>query len=222
VVGHAKCIAEDRNRRLQNVPALIGENGSNSNAGGRLELGHVQRPQSESPRSNPRFTSEGMEEAAHSARVEHSSPNGETLLGGGFKIYRHFDPRLGRGIGFKVYPISISGSESVIGREPAGSIAGRLGRKSWREPFEATINSKMEAGLSAQRIYQDLAEENRFAGSYQSVCRFVRRLKAKATDAGLAHRMPALGKRCRLISGLGAPIEQEGARYAAAGCCGPC
>jgi hypothetical protein len=37
----------------------------------------------------------------------------------------------------------------------------------------------MEAGLSAQRIYQDLVEENGFLGSYQSVKRFVRRLKQR-------------------------------------------
>jgi hypothetical protein len=61
VVGHSKCTTEDRNRRLENVPPLMGGNGSISSVGGRLELGHVQRPQSESSRSNPRFTSEGME-----------------------------------------------------------------------------------------------------------------------------------------------------------------
>jgi hypothetical protein len=61
-------------------------------------------------------------------------------------------PGFGEESDSKCTTISISGSESVVGREPAVSIAGRFGRKSWCEPFEETIGSKMEAGLSAQRI----------------------------------------------------------------------
>ena len=80
----------------------------------------------------------------------------------------------------------------MVEREPSGlDCRSDLGRKSRCEPFEAAIGSKMEAGLSAQRIYQDLVEENGFLGSYQSVKRFVRRLKERQPDAGVAHRMPA-------------------------------
>ncbi len=42
----------------------------------------------------------------------------------------------------------------------------------WRE----TILGKLEQGLSAQRIYQDLVTEHGFAGSYYSVRRYVGRL----------------------------------------------
>ena len=38
--------------------------------------------------------------------------------------------------------------------------------------------AKVQVGLSAQRIYQDLVEENGFTDSYQSVKRFVRKLRA--------------------------------------------
>jgi hypothetical protein len=38
--------------------------------------------------------------------------------------------------------------------------------------------AKVEVGLSAQRIYQDLVEENGFTDSYQSVKRFIRKLRA--------------------------------------------
>jgi hypothetical protein len=37
------------------------------------------------------------------------------------------------------------------------------------------IEAKLEAGLSAQRIYQDLVGEHGFAAAYNSVKRFVRR-----------------------------------------------
>jgi len=79
----------------------------------------------------------------------------------------------------KCSAISTAGSEGVGGRTPGISSCGHLGRESRCEPFEAAIDSKMEAGLSAQRIYQDLVEENGFLGSYQSVKRFVRRLKQR-------------------------------------------
>ena len=105
----------------------------------------------------------------------------------------------------KCTTILIAGSQSVIGSESA-SIAGRLGRKSWCESFETTIGSKMEAGLSAQRIYQDLVEEKGFSGSYQSVCRFVRGLKARQPQR--IWRMECQpGEEMQVDFGLGAPIE---------------
>src|SRR4029077_11058053 len=56
-----------------------------------------------------------------------------------------------------------------------GTIAGR---KSQCEPLAETILAKIEVGLSARRIYQDLVEENGFADSYKSVKRFLRKLRA--------------------------------------------
>jgi hypothetical protein len=45
------------------------------------------------------------------------------------------------------------------------------------EPFESFIQAGLDARLSAQRIYQDLVSEQKFAGSYDSVKRFVRQLQ---------------------------------------------
>jgi hypothetical protein len=42
--------------------------------------------------------------------------------------------------------------------------------------------AKAEVGLSAQRIYQDLVEENGFTDSYQSIERFVRKLRAASPE----------------------------------------
>jgi len=44
------------------------------------------------------------------------------------------------------------------------------------EPLQAVIKGKLEAGLTAQRICQDLATEHGFAGAYNSVKRMARRL----------------------------------------------
>ena len=46
------------------------------------------------------------------------------------------------------------------------------------EPWRQSILSKLEAGLTAQRIYQDLTSEEDYNGSYYSVSRFVRKLGA--------------------------------------------
>jgi transposase len=75
--------------------------------------------------------------------------------------------------------ISIAGSEESSEAKPAISTAGKsVGRKSRCEPLAELIKAKADAGLSAQRIYQDLVAENGFNDSYQSVKRFVRKLRA--------------------------------------------
>src|SRR2546422_2451629 len=60
------------------------------------------------------------------------------------------------------------------------STAGKTGRKSLCDSLGKVIEEKAAQGLTAQRIYQDLKLEVQFAGSYESVKRFVRRLR-KAT-----------------------------------------
>ena len=63
--------------------------------------------------------------------------------------------------------------------KPAISTSGKsAGRKSQCEPVAEVIMAKIEVGLSAQRIYQDLVEDHGFSDSYQSVKRFVRKLRA--------------------------------------------
>lgn len=59
--------------------------------------------------------------------------------------------------------------------KPAISTAGRPSRC---DPYRPVIESKLEAGLSAQRIWQDLVDEQGFAGSYESVKRCVRQLRS--------------------------------------------
>lgn len=54
------------------------------------------------------------------------------------------------------------------------STAGNRGRKSLCDDHTAFILTKVEVGLTAQRIYQDLRAEISFGGSYQSVKRYVR------------------------------------------------
>jgi transposase len=56
--------------------------------------------------------------------------------------------------------------------------AASVSQRSKCEPYRQLIEQKLEEGLSAQRIFQDLLEEQRFEGSYHSVRRLVHRMRA--------------------------------------------
>jgi IS30 family transposase len=62
--------------------------------------------------------------------------------------------------------ILTAGLEGSRESKPAISTAGKsVGRKSQCEPLAEVILAKVEVGLSAQRIYQDLVEEKGFSDS---------------------------------------------------------
>ena len=79
--------------------------------------------------------------------------------------------------------ISITGSSGGdVGSDrskPANSIAGFSGRQSQCEPYRPVIEAYLDQGLSAQRIWQDLQTEHGFTDGYQSVQRFVRKLRSR-------------------------------------------
>ena len=78
--------------------------------------------------------------------------------------------------------IPITGSEGISDADPGAnatiSITGSAGRQSACLALQQLIIQGLEQGLTAQRIWQDLRSEHGFTGSYQSVQRFVRRLKS--------------------------------------------
>jgi transposase len=73
------------------------------------------------------------------------------------------------------------------------------------EPWREVILAKLASSLSAQRIYQDLAAEHGFGGSYYSVKRFARKLTA---DTPLPFRRMECepGQEAQVDFGKGAPI----------------
>src|SRR5262245_13592712 len=62
------------------------------------------------------------------------------------------------------------------------STAGKIGRKSLCEDYDVLIRLKLESGLTAQRIFQDLKAEVAFDGSYESVKRYVSQLRARQPE----------------------------------------
>ncbi|HKB37220.1 MAG TPA: IS21 family transposase [Gemmataceae bacterium] len=79
------------------------------------------------------------------------------------------------------------------------------GRPSDCEPWRASIQAKLELGLSAQRIHQDLVAEHGFTGSYYSVRRFVRHLE-ETLELPFRRLECAAGEEAQVDFGTGAPL----------------
>lgn len=91
-------------------------------------------------------------------------------------------------------------------------IPGSAGQRSQCEPYRAVVLQQLELGLTAQRIWQDLQAEHGFAGSYQSVQRFVKRLRA-TTPLPFRRMECGPGEQAQIDFGRGAPISTpEGRR----------
>lgn len=86
-----------------------------------------------------------------------------------------------------------------------GQSRSAAGRPSDCVPWQAVILTKLEAGLSAQRIYQDLRSEHGFPGSYYSVRRFVRHLDARQ-ELPFRRLECGPGEEAQVDFGTGAPI----------------
>ena len=73
-------------------------------------------------------------------------------------------------VGRYLRPLEPDSKPAIV---PIGS---RAGRPSQCAPGSEFIGRAVAAGLSAQRVYQELASEHGFTGGYDAVERFVRRL----------------------------------------------
>ena len=96
--------------------------------------------------------------------------------------------------------------------KPAMVITGSAGQRSRCEPFRAVIIELLDRGLSGQRIWQDLVAEHGFRDGYQSVQRFVRKLRG-TTPLPFRRMECAPGTEAQVDFGTAAPlIMSEGKR----------
>ena len=107
-------------------------------------------------------------------------------------------------------PVSKCTTNSTPGFDPKCTIStpGKPGRKSNCLPHKDWILSQLEAGLTAQRIYQDLRSDFGFQGSYQTVKRFVRSLRRLEPDRVWRIEVQP-GEEAQVDFGLGAPVLGE-------------
>jgi transposase len=98
-----------------------------------------------------------------------------------------------------------AGREDSPGGAPPAEGPAQLGRPSECQPHLSLILAKLEQGLSAQRIFQDLVVEYGFPGGYDSVKRFVRRL-GRGRALPMRRMECAAGEEAQVDFGTGAPI----------------
>ena len=105
-----------------------------------------------------------------------------------------------------------AGSPEVCDSKPAIVPAGsRAGRTSQCAPWSSVIEQGLLAGLSAQRIYQDLVAGHGFTGSYDAVKRFVRQLSQR-TEPPFRRMECAPGQELQVDFGLGGWVVEGGKR----------
>ena len=105
--------------------------------------------------------------------------------------------------------ISPAGAEAAESSKPAIVPIGKSGRRSDCDPYRAVIDTGIEKGLSAQRLFQDLRLDHGFTGGYDSVKRYVRRLTAGQPER--IYRMECEpGAEAQVDFGLGAPVMVDG------------
>ena len=90
--------------------------------------------------------------------------------------------------------------------------AGNSSLKSLCDPYRQVIEAKLDEGLTAQRIWQDLVAEHGFAGRYASVKRFVRCL-GRRRELPFRRMECAPGREAQIDFGPGAPVEQSNGRF---------
>lgn len=105
-----------------------------------------------------------------------------------------------------------TGSEdSKSTQAPIGSRGESVGRSAC-EPLRESIEKKLDQGLDAKRIFQDLVQEHGFQGSYWSVMRFVRRL-GQSRELPFRRLECEAGEEAQVDFGAGAPVlTAEGRR----------
>ena len=89
--------------------------------------------------------------------------------------------------------------------EETSAAAAEGGSRSGCARYREKIEAKLEAGLSAQRIFQDLREETDFTGSYYSVRRYVRKL-GQRRSLPFRRLEQAPGEEAQVDFGSGAPV----------------
>ena len=104
-----------------------------------------------------------------------------------------------------------TGSDEAGATQPEAVRTLRPGRASRCEPWRTPIQAKVQQGLSAQRIYQDLVAEHQFGGGYDSVRRFVRRL-APSLELPFRRMECGPGEEAQIDFGRGAFVIEKGKR----------
>lgn len=118
------------------------------------------------------------------------------------------NPQTGSQIQASNSPTPQTGSGS---NSPTDPQTGSAGPESLCEPWREQIQEALAAGLTVQRVYQDLVAEHQFAGSYDSVWRFARRLE-KSLSLPFRRMECSPAEELQVDFGQGALVGEKGHR----------
>jgi transposase len=107
--------------------------------------------------------------------------------------------------------VALSHSNSPANPQTGNLRLGSSGPDSLCEPWKECIEAGLAAGLSVQRIHQDLVSERQFQGSYHSVRRYVLRL-GKTVELPFRRMEVEPGEEIQVDFGQGAWVVEEGKR----------
>jgi transposase len=97
-------------------------------------------------------------------------------------------------------------SNAEAARAPGGQPTSSTNHQaSTCEPWRVLITSKLEQGLTAQRIFQDLTSDHGYQGSYYSIRRFVHKLETR-TELPFRRMECGPGEEVQVDFGTGAPL----------------
>jgi transposase len=91
-----------------------------------------------------------------------------------------------------------------------GSTGDSLNLASTAGPWREVILQKLELGLTARRIYQDLCGDHNYAGSYYSVRRLIKKLAAGSGTVPFRRMECEPGAEAQVDFGRGAPVVPAG------------
>ena len=107
---------------------------------------------------------------------------------------------------FQNRPNAPTGSEDETNEDPPAGQHVTPGPSSRCESFREVILKKLEQGLSAQRIYQDLVADHGFGAKYPSVRRFVAKLRTSSElPVRRIEKLP--GEEAQVDFGRAAPVR---------------
>jgi transposase len=90
---------------------------------------------------------------------------------------------------------------------PGGDIAASPGPSSACDPYRETIELGLSRGRNAMAIWQDLVDQHGFAGGYQSVKRFVRKLRGVQSPEACAVILTKAGEETQVDYGTGPMVR---------------
>lgn len=100
---------------------------------------------------------------------------------------------------------NLAGGSKPANNAPTGFLTNPSGPASAAGPWQEVILQKLQQGLDARRIYQDLAGDHGYGGSYYSVRRLVAKLTA-FVDPPVRRMECAPGDEAQVDFGRGAPV----------------